>query len=167
MAIYVHARSIHLLIFWILFENVMSMHRAKATIIGLLEASRVNEWVVTEKLGNALANRQSRNEDRNDSWFRKILRGIQQWYKDTTNTLSKQRYLLFFAMTVSNYILLPFQLSEGSADGGVFGAISRLLWDLRHNVWPRSLLDLPVPSGYSLLCRWIRPHWHHSANLRR
>ncbi|KAK1313830.1 Mannan synthase 1 [Acorus calamus] len=46
-------RSVHLLIFWILFENVMSMHRAKATIIGLLEANRVNEWVVTEKLGNA------------------------------------------------------------------------------------------------------------------
>ncbi|KAJ3693096.1 hypothetical protein LUZ60_012191 [Juncus effusus] len=46
-------RSLHLLIFWILFENVMSMHRSKATIIGLLEASRVNEWVVTEKLGSA------------------------------------------------------------------------------------------------------------------
>jgi beta-mannan synthase len=32
----------------------MSLHRTKATIIGLLEASRVNEWVVTEKLGDAL-----------------------------------------------------------------------------------------------------------------
>ncbi|KAB2607703.1 glucomannan 4-beta-mannosyltransferase 9-like [Pyrus ussuriensis x Pyrus communis] len=47
-------RSIHLLVFWILFENVMSLHRTKATIIGLLEASRVNEWIVTEKLGDAL-----------------------------------------------------------------------------------------------------------------
>ncbi|XP_068661600.1 glucomannan 4-beta-mannosyltransferase 9-like [Aristolochia californica] len=47
-------RSIHLLVFWILFENVMSMHRTKATMIGLLEAGRVNEWVVTEKLGDAL-----------------------------------------------------------------------------------------------------------------
>ncbi|KAL8127664.1 hypothetical protein AgCh_014536 [Apium graveolens] len=45
-------RSLHLLIFWILFENVMSLHRTKAAIIGLLEASRVNEWIVTEKLGN-------------------------------------------------------------------------------------------------------------------
>ncbi|GFS45769.1 nucleotide-diphospho-sugar transferases superfamily protein [Actinidia rufa] len=45
-------RSMHLLIFWILFENVMSLHRSKAAIIGLLEANRVNEWVVTEKLGN-------------------------------------------------------------------------------------------------------------------
>ncbi|XP_022143697.1 glucomannan 4-beta-mannosyltransferase 9 [Momordica charantia] len=46
-------RSFHLLVFWILFENVMSLHRTKATIIGLLEASRVNEWIVTEKLGDA------------------------------------------------------------------------------------------------------------------
>ncbi|KAF7818650.1 glucomannan 4-beta-mannosyltransferase 1 [Senna tora] len=47
-------RSLHLLVLWILFENVMSLHRTKAAIIGLLEANRVNEWVVTEKLGNAL-----------------------------------------------------------------------------------------------------------------
>jgi beta-mannan synthase len=45
-------RSCHLLIFWILFENVMSMHRSKAAVIGLLEASRANEWVVTDKLGS-------------------------------------------------------------------------------------------------------------------
>ncbi|XP_068645103.1 glucomannan 4-beta-mannosyltransferase 1-like [Aristolochia californica] len=50
-------RSFHLLIFWILFENVMSLHRTKAAIIGLLEADRVNEWVVTEKLGNTLKTR--------------------------------------------------------------------------------------------------------------
>ncbi|KAK4279568.1 hypothetical protein QN277_011328 [Acacia crassicarpa] len=47
-------RSLHLLVFWVLFENVMSMHRTKATLIGLLEAGRANEWVVTEKLGDAL-----------------------------------------------------------------------------------------------------------------
>ncbi|PON75279.1 Nucleotide-diphospho-sugar transferase [Trema orientale] len=50
-------RSIHLLFYWILFENVMSLHRTKATLIGLLEAGRVNEWVVTEKLGDALKNK--------------------------------------------------------------------------------------------------------------
>lgn len=32
----------------------MSLHRTKATFIGLLEAGRVNEWIVTEKLGDAL-----------------------------------------------------------------------------------------------------------------
>ncbi|XP_010558212.1 PREDICTED: glucomannan 4-beta-mannosyltransferase 9-like [Tarenaya hassleriana] len=47
-------RSLHLLVFWIMFENVMSLHRTKATFIGLLEAGRVNEWIVTEKLGDAL-----------------------------------------------------------------------------------------------------------------
>ncbi|MFQ6640287.1 hypothetical protein Gotur_015247 [Gossypium turneri] len=47
-------RSLHLVLFWIIFENVMSLHRTKATFIGLLEAGRVNEWVVTEKLGDGL-----------------------------------------------------------------------------------------------------------------
>ncbi|XP_050243407.1 glucomannan 4-beta-mannosyltransferase 9 [Quercus robur] len=46
-------RSLHLMVFWILFENVMSLHRMKATIIGLLETNRANEWIVTEKLGDA------------------------------------------------------------------------------------------------------------------
>lgn len=32
----------------------MSLHRTKATFIGLLEGVRVNEWIVTEKLGDAL-----------------------------------------------------------------------------------------------------------------
>ncbi|KAJ4969873.1 hypothetical protein NE237_002972 [Protea cynaroides] len=47
-------RPLHLVIFWILFENVMSLHRTKAAVIGLLEANRVNERVVTEKLGNKM-----------------------------------------------------------------------------------------------------------------
>nr|GLL36319.1 mannan synthase 1-like [Ipomoea trifida] len=52
-------RSFHLLVVWILFENVMSLHRTKAAIIGLLGANRANEWVVTEKLGNAAKQRQT------------------------------------------------------------------------------------------------------------
>lgn len=32
----------------------MSMHRMKAALIGLLETANFNEWVVTEKLGEAL-----------------------------------------------------------------------------------------------------------------
>ncbi|PQM39694.1 glucomannan 4-beta-mannosyltransferase 2 [Prunus yedoensis var. nudiflora] len=50
-------RSIHLLFYWILFENVMSLHRTKATLIGLLETGRANEWVVTEKLGDIVKNK--------------------------------------------------------------------------------------------------------------
>ncbi|RAL50667.1 hypothetical protein DM860_015814 [Cuscuta australis] len=45
-------RSVHLLAFWILFENVMAVNRAKATLMGLFGVGRVNEWVVTEKLGD-------------------------------------------------------------------------------------------------------------------
>uniref|UniRef100_A0A0E0K565 glucomannan 4-beta-mannosyltransferase n=1 Tax=Oryza punctata TaxID=4537 RepID=A0A0E0K565_ORYPU len=45
-------RSIHLIILWFLFENVMALHRLKATLIGLFEAGRANEWIVTQKLGN-------------------------------------------------------------------------------------------------------------------
>jgi len=32
----------------------MSLHRTKATFIGLLEYGRANEWVVTEKLGDSV-----------------------------------------------------------------------------------------------------------------
>ncbi|KAG6475213.1 hypothetical protein ZIOFF_064431 [Zingiber officinale] len=51
-------RSLHLIVVWVFFENVMSLHRCKAVYIGLLEAGRVNEWVVTEKLGNTLKTKQ-------------------------------------------------------------------------------------------------------------
>nr|VDD57524.1 unnamed protein product [Brassica oleracea] len=44
-------KSFYLILYWILFENVMAMHRSKGTLIGLLETSRVKEWVVTQKLG--------------------------------------------------------------------------------------------------------------------
>ncbi|XP_020693939.1 glucomannan 4-beta-mannosyltransferase 1 [Dendrobium catenatum] len=44
--------SIHLIVFWILFENVMSLHRSKAVIIGLCETGRATEWIVTKKLGD-------------------------------------------------------------------------------------------------------------------
>ena len=47
-------RSMQLVVYWILFENVMSLHRTKAMLIGLFESERVNEWIVTEKLGDAL-----------------------------------------------------------------------------------------------------------------
>ncbi|KAL8247293.1 hypothetical protein R6Q59_008509 [Mikania micrantha] len=49
-------RSFYLVVFWVLFENVMSLHRIKATFVGLFETQRVNEWVVTEKHGDAASN---------------------------------------------------------------------------------------------------------------
>ncbi|KAL6596073.1 hypothetical protein ACP70R_047437 [Stipagrostis hirtigluma subsp. patula] len=54
--------SFHLVILWVLFENVMSLHRIKAAVSGLLDAGgRVNEWVVTEKLGDANKTKPSTN----------------------------------------------------------------------------------------------------------
>ncbi|KAG0613781.1 hypothetical protein M758_6G129900 [Ceratodon purpureus] len=53
-------KSLHLLVFWILFENVMSLHRTKATIIGLFDIGNVNEWIVTEKLGNLMKYRSAK-----------------------------------------------------------------------------------------------------------
>ncbi|KAI3793784.1 hypothetical protein L1987_36406 [Smallanthus sonchifolius] len=46
-------RSFYLVVNWVLFENVMSLHRTRATLIGLFETQRSNEWVVTGKVGDA------------------------------------------------------------------------------------------------------------------
>ncbi|KAM0952964.1 putative glucomannan 4-beta-mannosyltransferase [Dioscorea sansibarensis] len=48
--------SAHLLLFWIFYENVVALHRMRAVITGLLDIGRVNEWVVTDKLGDTLKN---------------------------------------------------------------------------------------------------------------
>lgn len=48
----------------------MSLHRTKAAIIGLLEANRVNEWVVTEKLGNAMKQKNNNARPSRNSRFR-------------------------------------------------------------------------------------------------
>ncbi|PKA49068.1 putative mannan synthase 4 [Apostasia shenzhenica] len=54
-------RFIHIMPFWVLFENVMSLHRMKATLVGLLETGNVNEWVVTEKIGEAFKTKPETN----------------------------------------------------------------------------------------------------------
>lgn len=45
----------------------MSLHRTKATLIGLFEAGRANEWVVTEKLGDTLKNKAAADAAKNKS----------------------------------------------------------------------------------------------------
>jgi beta-mannan synthase len=45
-------RNLHIMPLWILFESVMSMHRVKAAIAGLLELPEFNQWIVTQKVGN-------------------------------------------------------------------------------------------------------------------
>ncbi|XP_076938016.1 glucomannan 4-beta-mannosyltransferase 9-like [Bidens hawaiensis] len=61
-------RSFYLLGFWVLFENVMSLHRTKATFIGLFETQSVNEWVVTEKHGDA--SKVKATPQQSQSWFK-------------------------------------------------------------------------------------------------
>lgn len=53
MGVFETFRSFYLGIPWVLFENIMSFHRTKGLLIGLFEAKRANEWIVTEKLGDA------------------------------------------------------------------------------------------------------------------
>jgi hypothetical protein len=38
---------------WILFESVVSMHRLKAAVAGLLELPEFNQWIVTQKVGDS------------------------------------------------------------------------------------------------------------------
>lgn len=83
-------RSIHLLFYWILFENVMSLHRTKATLIGLLEAGRANEWVVTAKLGDSV------NKNKSDSAKNKT---------NVTKPIKKPRLKLSERLGFAIYIL--------------------------------------------------------------
>ncbi|XP_029129873.1 glucomannan 4-beta-mannosyltransferase 2 [Cajanus cajan] len=76
-------RSIHLLFYWILFENVMSLHRTKATLIGLLEAGSANEWIVTEKLGDSVNNSKTKNKTN----FIKAIRKTRSKFGERLNLL--------------------------------------------------------------------------------
>ncbi|KAL6648065.1 hypothetical protein ACP70R_012289 [Stipagrostis hirtigluma subsp. patula] len=44
--------NLHMMPFWIFIEGVMSMHRFRAAMVGLLELPEFNQWTVTEKSGN-------------------------------------------------------------------------------------------------------------------
>ncbi|KZV54073.1 glucomannan 4-beta-mannosyltransferase 2-like [Dorcoceras hygrometricum] len=50
-------RSLYLILHWILFETAMSYRRTKSIFVGLFRWKSVNEWVVTEKLGDSLNNK--------------------------------------------------------------------------------------------------------------
>jgi hypothetical protein len=88
----IFCRSFHLLFFWVVFENVMSLHRSKATLIGLLEAGRANEWVVTEKLGNALKMKSASKA--NKRHFMKQLMRIWDRYGTKMNSSSSWYFLV-------------------------------------------------------------------------
>ncbi|KAI3461333.1 hypothetical protein Pfo_017996 [Paulownia fortunei] len=56
-SVFATPRSLHLVFLWVLFENAMSFHLTKAIFMGLLGTKSANEWVVTEKLGDATKNK--------------------------------------------------------------------------------------------------------------
>nr|XP_010926632.2 glucomannan 4-beta-mannosyltransferase 1 isoform X1 [Elaeis guineensis]XP_019707123.1 glucomannan 4-beta-mannosyltransferase 1 isoform X1 [Elaeis guineensis] len=106
--------SLHLTLIWIFFENVMSLHRCKAVYIGLFDAGRVNEWVVTEKLGNMLKTKPVVNAARNFQkkfWerflFLEIAMGIFLFscaYYDYA--FSKNQYFIYiFPLSISFFIM--------------------------------------------------------------
>ncbi|WVZ85449.1 hypothetical protein U9M48_032377 [Paspalum notatum var. saurae] len=49
-----HPKNLHIMPFWILFESVMTLHRMRAALTGLLELEGFNQWIVTKKVGNDL-----------------------------------------------------------------------------------------------------------------
>lgn len=59
MLLTLFCRSVHLVFFWIFFQHVMSLRHIKGALIGLLDTRRAKEWVVTEKLGDALKNNEA------------------------------------------------------------------------------------------------------------
>uniref|UniRef100_J3LP79 Glycosyltransferase 2-like domain-containing protein n=1 Tax=Oryza brachyantha TaxID=4533 RepID=J3LP79_ORYBR len=48
--------NLHTVPLWILFESVMSMHRLRAAVAGLLQLQEFNQWIVTQKVGNNTSN---------------------------------------------------------------------------------------------------------------
>lgn len=84
----------------------MSLHRAKATLIGLLEGSRANEWVVTEKLGDILKGKTASKATKKPM-FRIGERYFSPSSLMTTNSqiLSRLQHLLYHSIFY-NYCLL-------------------------------------------------------------
>ncbi|XP_018678071.2 glucomannan 4-beta-mannosyltransferase 9 isoform X1 [Musa acuminata AAA Group] len=145
-------RSLHLLVFWILFENVMSLHRTKATFIGLLEGGRANEWVVTEKLGDTMKVKmatkavkkppRTRIGDRN-----RVTASTNPWLFISPDTFS-----------------CPTQVTSAGARHRSFPL---LLWMLRCGLREEPLLHLPLPPSHCFLRSWFRPCRHIRPQLMR
>uniref|UniRef100_A0A0D9VUJ8 glucomannan 4-beta-mannosyltransferase n=1 Tax=Leersia perrieri TaxID=77586 RepID=A0A0D9VUJ8_9ORYZ len=48
----IYMLNLHTVPIWILCESVMSMHRLRAAVAGLLQLQEFNQWIVTQKVGN-------------------------------------------------------------------------------------------------------------------
>ncbi|XAR69698.1 Glucomannan 4-beta-mannosyltransferase [Bertholletia excelsa] len=111
-------RSLPLLIFWVLFENVMSLHRTIATFNGLLEAGRSNEWIVTKKLGEALkakdaveATKTQRNHFKFGERFHLLELGIGLYLLLCgyySLTIGGMRYFVYIILQASAFFIMGF-----------------------------------------------------------
>lgn len=93
--------------YWILFENVMSLHRTKATFIGLLEAGRANEWIVTEKLGDSMNNKNKIGDNaKNKTNVTIAIRKSRFKFGERSVFFSKKKIISSFNVSVSHFCLL-------------------------------------------------------------
>lgn len=143
-------RSLHLVVLWVVFENVMSMHRTKATFIGLLEIGTVNEWVVTEKLGDALKTKLSvkATKKRSTGIGERYISSLAITYRCSWN---KNMF------TFDNMSILLLQNQWVRA---ICWFISLFLWMLRCLFWKEPLFYIFLSSIYCLFCGRIRLCWH-------
>ncbi|KAK6144269.1 hypothetical protein DH2020_021089 [Rehmannia glutinosa] len=89
-SVFATPRSLHLVLLWVLFESAMSFHLTKAIFMGLLGTKSVNEWVVTEKLGDASKIEANGESDAPKESRLKVLRD-RSGYGSETGTL-KERF---------------------------------------------------------------------------
>lgn len=123
----------------------MSLHRTKATLIGLLEVGRVNEWIVTDKLGDALKAK--------EKTFKKPRFRLGERYKENKNTPFWEIRFIFIHLD-SKFDLFqqtPFARARR-------WSLPLLLWMLRSFIREEWLLYLPIPPIIRLFhCRcWLR-----------
>ncbi|KAF3455112.1 hypothetical protein FNV43_RR05560 [Rhamnella rubrinervis] len=108
-------RSIHLIVFWIPFQHVMSLLHIKGALIGLLGTGRANEWVVTEKFGNSLKEKAAAEAAENITSTQPLLRKPQLHIRDRLHPweLGFGVFLLFcgcydFVYGKNNYFIYLF-----------------------------------------------------------
>lgn len=139
-------RSMQLVVYWILFENVMSLHRTRATFIGLFESGRVNEWIVTEKLGDALKTKKG-SKSLKKLQFRVGERyNLLQIFTSETERFGRTNFL--YCLTW-----------QGTCSWAFCRVVLTVLWVVWLFVWKEQVLRIPLPPSYGFFRRWFWLCW--------
>lgn len=115
----------------------MSLHRTKATFIGLLEAGRANEWVVTEKLGDSVNNK-------NKSNVTKAIRKSRFKFGERSVLFSKKTILSSFWRYNFNFSITLLSVSVSHSSTFV-SSLEALIYTLA--LWRGQVLDV--------VCVWV------------